>query len=385
MSRRGARNGGVLDSSAGRRYAAGAMERNPEWPAAAVTGGAPPVELQQPSPLPFTRVSGRKRSLFYIQFARQLEAGVAPVRCLQTLGGHRGFSGRLARAALDMAAHIQGGGSLASAFARHPSYFPATEVRMLEAAERSGKIAETMLRIAAFLDVLTRFWRKFVTGLFYPCFLVLAAACGVPLLMAILFDAFGGPVRLLTLQAISLAVLFGLVLAALTVWRSFASLSGPRVLIHSLLLAIPWFGGMVRRLAVSRFTDMLECLYSAGVPTVEAVTRGAEACGNAAIARRLVRAAPRIQEGSTITGALAASGVLPAICLNMIEVGEDSGKLQETLAKVAADQRHDAEVTIERMAKILPFAIYLLIVLAMAILIVSIAMGVIRSLNQLGP
>jgi type IV pilus assembly protein PilC len=326
------------------------------------------VVIPPRSPLPFTGVSGRKRSLFYTQLARMLDAGIAPVRSLQTLG-QQGISMRLSRAALDVAAHIQDGGTLAGGLARHPNYFPANEIRMIEASERTGKMAETMLRIARSLELLTRFSRKLTTGMIYPAFLLLATYIFVPLLMAILFDVGGGPAKLLLAKGERLAVGFGVCLAVLTVWRSLTSLSPVRIVLYRLLLWVPVFGTLSRRLAMARFADALECLYAAGVPTPEALARSAAACGNAALAARLLTAVPLVQQGSRITDALQASGAVPLMLLNMVEVGEESGKLDESLHKVAEYQREDAEVTIDRLSKMLPYLVVLVVIGYLAFLV----------------
>jgi type IV pilus assembly protein PilC len=320
------------------------------------------------SPLPFRRVSGRKRSLFYTQFARMLDAGLAPVRCLETLGGQR-MSWRLSRAALDMSAHIQGGGSLASALARHPTIFPPNEIRMIEAAERTGGVAETMLRLSDSLDAMTRFWRKLVTGFIYPAILLLGAYVLVPLVLAILFDLFGGPWALLWTKAQELAVLFGIYLAALTAWRSLMLIGPFRLTVHRLLLLLPVFGKLARRLATARFADTLECMYAAGVPTPEAMARSAVACGNAVVGRSILRAVPSVEAGGSLTQALRTSRAIPPLLLNMVAVGEEAGKLEESLHKVAEYERDDAEATIERLAKIIPHILALLVILWLATLV----------------
>lgn len=336
------------------------------------------VDISRPSPLPFTGLSRRTRSLFYIQLGRMLDVGLAPVRSLQTIGGQRG-SGRLSRAALDMAAHVQDGGSMASALARHPNLFPANEVRLLEAAERTGKVAEAMLRISRFLDTMRRLWRKLITGLLYPVFIGLMLYALIPLLFAALFpDKFGDPVDVLIRKLVEIGMAFGAGLVVLTAWRSFSSLSPVRVLLHGLLLHLPVFGGLSRRLSVARFADTFEGMYVAGVPTPEAMARSALACGNAAIGRRILGTVRLVREGASITEALGASRAMPPMLLNMIATGEESGKLEEALHKVAEYEREDAGVTIERMAKVIPMIMLFSIIALQAYLVLQAWGGVMR-------
>ena len=339
------------------------------------------VEIRQPSPLPFTRVSGRKRSAFYTQLARQLEAGISPVRALSTLGAQRG-SRRLAGAARDMAAHIQSGGSLAMAMAEHPNVFPPNEVRMIEASERAGAVAETMLRIAKHLDRLAMFWRKVLTGLMYPALMLFVLLVVLPLLIAAFL---GDPMVVLRAQAVSAAVLFVAVLAGITLWRSFAAVSGPRLFLHGLLLGVPILGSLARKLAVARFADVFECLYCAGVPTPEAISRAAMACGNAVLALRLLRVVPLIEDGEPTAAALARSHALPSTAIGMIAVGAESGKLDETLRKIAEYEHSDAEVILDRLPKVIEQVILFLYIGLMAFLILSVATGYISTVQKLLP
>jgi type II secretory pathway component PulF len=333
------------------------------------------IEIPRRSPLPFTGVSKRHRSFFYTQVARMLSVGISPARTLTTLAGQRG-SRRLSRAATDMAARVESGARLAEAFARHPNIFPTNEVRMIEASEYGGKAPETMLRIARFLDTLRTFWLRVVTGLIYPAILLLVAIVFIPLLIAFFV---GDPVKVLRVQLISAATTAGVLLAAVIAWRSFSSLSAARVLIDGFVLHIPIFGGLARKLALARFADTMEALYSAGVHVPEALARAGMACGNASIARRIVDCVPLVQAGTPLSEALAQSGAMPFLALNLLEVGEVSGTLDDALRKFAENEHEDLVFAIDRLAKILPNVIYALVVLFVVLQIA----GMLRSIAQL--
>lgn len=339
------------------------------------------VPMRRASPLPFTGISRKRRSFFYTQLARLLSAGIGPVRALGTLADQRG-SWRLSRAARDMAAQIQDGATFAEAFARHPNLFPENEVRMIEAAERAGAAPDTMLRIARSLENLRTFWLRFTTGLIIPAITLFVALIVLPILMAIFT---GDPVAVMVRQLAYLAVSICLVIALVTGWRSLSSFSGPRVVIQGLLLHVPVFGGVARRMAMARFAEILQCLYVAGVRVPEAMARAAMACGNAAIGQRLLQAVPLVREGVPLSVALAQSGAVPLLGLNMVEVGETAGKLDESLAKFAQYQQEDAQVTVERIAKIGPMVVYLGVVAVMVILIFQAMASYVGAINNLMP
>jgi len=338
----------------------------------------PTVTIPQRSPLPFTGVSKRRRSIFYTQLARMLNAGIAPVRALSTLAG-QGGSMRLSRAAGAMSAHIQSGGNLASAFAGHPNLFPANEVRMIEAAEVAGKPGETMLRISRFLDLLANEQTRLITKMLYPALCLFVVFVVLPNALAF-FDVIP-PVW--HYYAVGLPGLVVAGLAGVTLWRSLTAASGLRLVVHSVLNLVPVIGKILRRIAWARFATTFECLYSAGVMSPEALSLAAGACGNAAVGESLQRAVPLVREGSPIAGALASTRALPQLAIHMIEVGEQSGKMEEALHKFAEYQEQDATTAIQRLSTVLFIVIFLGYILLMVFMILSVAMSYVGTIKSM--
>ena len=337
----------------------------------------PVTPIPPRSPLPFTGVSKRKRSVFYTQLARMLNAGIAPVRALGTLGGQRG-SWRLSRAARDMAAHIQSGGNLASAFAGHPNLFPTNEVRMIGASEFAGKTGDTMLRIARFLDMLAGVQRQLITKMIYPVLCLLIVVVAIP--NALAFFGVISPVWHYYAMGIPALVFAALVLT--TVWRSLTAMSGLRLVVHAVINAVPVLGKIVRRIAWARFASTLECLYAAGVSTPDALALAATSCGNAAVEQRLLGAVPLVREGGSICDALASTRALPRVAIDMIQVGEGAGKLEESLHKFAEYQEQDATVAIQRLSIVLFLVVLLGYILIMLFLIFTVAASYGKILNS---
>jgi type II secretory pathway component PulF len=325
------------------------------------------IEMQRPSCLPFTRTTRRKRAAFYTQLAHMLDVGIGPVRALRSLAEYRGMW-RLTRAARGMIPVIQDGATLAEAMARYPNVFPENEVRMVEASQRAGNVPGALLNLARAHERVRRFWRKFITKLIYPSFILFAAWFAIPLFVATFF---GDVVGVLFLKLRQTAVLAGGWLVLLTWWRFLGNVSFIKRVIHRLILGIPWLGTLARRLALARFAELFECLYSAGVRVPEAMSRAALACGNAVLASRLDAVVPMVVDGHSVTEALARSRAMPSLGLNFIEVGETTGKLDETLLKFAEYQRVDAETLLMRLATIIPLVIYLTVIFIMAVQVVS--------------
>jgi len=329
----------------------------------------PTLVLAQRSPLPFMGVSLRKRSAFYTQLARMLTAGIGVQRCLTLLAG-QGGSRRLARAAAAMAEHVGAGDSLAGAFALHPNLFPANEVRVIEGAGLAGREPEAMLHIAHLLDRLALARGKVVAGLIYPVCCLLAAFVVLPLVVAFLLGGEAAALKLLLGQLGSAGTFAAIALAVYVAFRSIPDASALKTTVHAVALRVPLFGKQFRRLALARFADTFHSLYEAGVMLPEALARAAMACGNAHIGGRILRVAPQVRSGGSVTDALAQAGVIPLIGLNLLQTGEVAGKLDASLQKFAQYQHEDLEIGIERLAKILPMiALFLMIIiLASAVL-----------------
>lgn len=329
----------------------------------------PVVRMRRRSVLPFTGVSKRKRAAFYTQLARFLAAGIGPVRALSTLAGQAG-SWRLSRAARDMAGAVQGGATLAEAFARHPNLFPETEVRMLEAGEQTGDQDAVMLRLAQLLDHVANSARQVATGLIYPVGCLVLAFLVLPLFLAY-FGFFGGVGAVLRVQGLALAALAAGALVAVVGWRSLSAQSSLRVVLHGALLRLPLLGRLFRRLAMARFAQSFQCLYAAGVRVPEAMARAALACGNAALGRRILRAVPLVRDGMGVSAALAEVRGVPPMGLNFIASGEEAGKLEESLGTFAQYEQEDADVAVARLVRMLPTAAVFLVIAILAYVVVQ--------------
>ena len=317
--------------------------------------------------LPFTGLRRKTRRFFYMELGQMLDAGIPTLRSLKTLS-EKHYSKRLSRALADCTQHIQDGGTLASGLKQHPLLFPSLEVRLIEVAEYAGSLPAALTRIAEFLERVMAFWRQLFNGLIYPAFLLIVAFIVIPLFQAFFLGRFD---EVLWITLWRLARFAGWVLILVIGWKALKHLDGMRYIIHSLVLQIPIFGRLARRVAHARFANIFECLYSIGVPVPEALTRAALACGNERVAQRILKAIPIVKDGGSIREGLFASMEFNPIALSIVEVGEMSGKLDASLRKYAEHENQEAAYTLDSMAKIVPTMIYLMVMLYLAIMILQ--------------
>ncbi len=307
--------------------------------------------------LPFGGLSRRKRSFFYTQMAQMLDAGMTPLRGLSLLS-NQPLPRRLKNALPDMADHIEVGGTISSAMERHPDLFPAMEIRMIQAAEYAGAVPGTLNRLSGFLFWMSNTINRIFAQMAYPAVLLFVAFVFLPLFTATFIGGLEDAVRQIGINAVSMAVILYLIFI---VWRILTGVPWFRYAIHAIVLRIPVIGRAVRQIARARFLHTLECLYTAGVPTPEAVSIAAEACGNEPVSRRILHFVPTIQDGNPITDALSASRMFDPIGLGVLEVGEQSGKFDESLHRCAEYESRKAEDILTILARILPVLVYLIV------------------------
>jgi len=335
------------------------------------------------SALPFSGLSLRTRRFFYTELGQMLDAGIPPVRSLNIIG-KRHFSRRLRRAVPDMSRHIEEGGSLTTALARHPLLFPAVETRLIEVAEFSGSLPAALSRIAEFLERISGFWRKFLGGLIYPAFLLITAFILIPIFQSVVLSSMAGIPSQPVWTILSGPLLTLLYLLGFSVfWRWIKTFDGIRYRMHSLVLYVPIIGSLARKIAHARFANLLACLYSIGVPVPETISRAAFACGNEAVARRILRALPIVKTGGSLHEAMVAAGEFTPLALSVVEVGEASGKIDASLQKYAEHENQSAVTTMNTLSKIVPVLVYMIVLGILAMMVIKGFTSYFNSINTI--
>lgn len=317
--------------------------------------------------LPFTGVSSKRRIQFYTQLEQMLDAGIPPVRSLRAIGKHINPR-RLRRIVNDMAEHIESGGSLTSAFERHPAVFSPLERRIIGASETGGFSSQAISGMVRFQTDMRRLWVQFWTNMIYPGMIIFTAAVVCPLLKAIFL---GGVENLLERLGWNALLGFLCVFWIVLIFRFLNSRKFSRRILHRFALHLPLFGRVFRKLAKVRFAKTLASLYSAGLPVREAYRESALASGNETIARRLLATLPVLNEGGTLSQAIELSRQFDPIALGMIVTGEESGQMDTLLNKYAAFEEAEAVNQLKIVSRAIPTLVYLLVMAYVAYFIIG--------------
>ncbi len=307
------------------------------------------------SATPAPRLSRRSAvALWTRSAATLLAAGVPLDRALAFTAGQAGHQG-LADAVREVRRAVQGGAGFADALHHHPRYFDALFVAMVSAGEASGALDIVFARLADHLDESAELRSTVRSALLYPALMAIVACVGaivllgfvVPRFATILADIGGtlpASTRLLLAAShlVTAAWWLWLLGAGAGVYAVRRALAQPetRRRWHAARLAWPWVGDLERRYATAGFARTMGLLLKSGVPALPALKIARNATTNLALQDGVDRAAAALSAGGALAPALA--GTLPPLALQLIAVGEETGRLEELCLRVA--DTYDGEV-----------------------------------------
>ncbi|MDO8683051.1 MAG: type II secretion system F family protein [Armatimonadota bacterium] len=287
--------------------------------------------------------------VFSRQFATMIDAGIGIVRCLDILEGQAkddALKPVIAAAKRD----VKGGLSLTDAFAKHPNVFSRLYVNMVRAAETGGILDQILDRLSTFLETEMEVRGKIKSAMIYPILVLSFAALMLAALFMFVLPKFKEIFISMNVEMpMATKILFGastvlrgywyipftLIVGGVIGYRMFSKTDKGRYQIDMFKLKFPVVGDIVQKMAISRFSRTFATLISSGVPMMRSLEIVGETSGNTVIAAAVESARNSIREGQKISQPLAQSGLFPAMVTHMIDIGEETGRLSDMLAKVA--------------------------------------------------
>ena len=287
--------------------------------------------------------------IFSRQLSTMVDAGIPILQCLDALQEqitHPYFHNVIVAVRDD----IQLGSSLSASFAKHPGAFDSLYINMVKVGETGGVLSQIMDRVASYLEKTLKLRRKVQAALIYPAVVVtMAILITIVLLIKVvptfasIYDSFGRELPAMTqllinisnfLQHSILWLVAGLIVAGFLFGRGYRTDKG-RMIIDRVLLSMPLFGDLIRKVAISRFSRTLATLLQTGVPILESLDIVGKSSGNKVIETVVEGVKANVREGESIAAPLQKSGVFPPMVTRMIAIGEKSGQLEKMLGKIA--------------------------------------------------
>ena len=315
----------------------------------------------------FGGVRGKDISVFSRQFATMIAAGLPLVQCLQTLGmqmERKRFQDIIAKVASD----VESGSTLSDALGRFPRVFDELYVNLVHVGETGGVLDSMLSRLSTYLEKAQALKHRVQMAVVYPILVMTIAVLVVAFLMVFIIPIFaaffagaGVPLPLPTRIVIAASngvVKYWYVLLAL--WgggmygfRMWYRTEAGRLTVDRFFLRAPIFGPLVRKIAIARFTRTLSALLGGGVPIIDALRITAKTAGNRVVENAVMSARERVMAGHTLGERLKDSGVFPPMVVQMVIVGEQTGALDNMLAKVADYYEDEVDVAVSGLTALL--------------------------------
>jgi type IV pilus assembly protein PilC len=288
--------------------------------------------------------------IFTRQFAVMIDAGLPLVQCLKILGDQQD-NPTFKRVLIAVRGDVESGSTFAEALGKHPKVFDSLFVNLINAGEVGGILDTIMNRLATQLEKADKLARQLKGAMVYPVTVsVIALAVIVLLLVKVIpvfqrmFDDFGGdlpgPTQMVINISEFLQAYIGYAMAATTVGvvlfkQAYDRSPAFRYQVHRVMLKLPLFGTIIKKVAVARFTRTLGTMIASGVPILDALDIVAKTAGNMIIEEELQNCRTAISEGKTIAEPLEGSAVFPGMMVQMMAVGEETGSMETMLTKIA--------------------------------------------------
>jgi type IV pilus assembly protein PilC len=314
-----------------------------------------------------TGVKSREVVIFTRQFATMINSGLPLVQSLTILAEQteNKIFGRIITQVLN---DIQAGQTLADSMRKHPKVFTELYTNMVAAGEAGGILDTILMRLAVFLEKNDALVRKIKGAMTYPAVMLFVVVIATTILLWKVVPVFAGiftsagmelptPTRIVLaisefLQNYIFFLFLGFVAAIFAIRRYYKTESG-QLVIDRLLLRMPVLGSLLRKSAVSRFTRTLGTLISSGVSILEGLQITARTSGNRVIHDAVMESRASIAGGATISEPLKASGVFPPMVVQMINVGEQTGGLDEMLSKIADFYDDEVDAAVSALTSVL--------------------------------
>jgi len=334
--------------------------------------------------------------LFSRQMYTLLKAGV-PI--LRALGGlqESATNSALARVIQDLRSGLDSGRELSAAMRLHPQVFSAYYISMVRVGEMTGQLENVFDRLSMHLEFEKDMRDRVKSALQYPIFVVVAMVIALVIVnlfvipvFAQMFKDFGAQLPFFTRVLIGFSdfsvaywpVLAAAALAALIAFKVSTSKGAGKYAWDRFKLRIPIAGKIVLKATLARFARSFALSIKSGVPMVQALTIVREIAGNAVLARALGDVEVGVREGAGVSAPLARSGAVPALAIQMIGVGEETGRLDEMMLRVAEHYDKDVRGAIQRFTRLLEPVMIVVMSLLVGFVVISM-LNAVFSLNDL--
>ncbi len=337
-------------------------------------------------------------AIFTRQFSVMIDAGLPLVQCLEILGSqqeHKNFK----RSLIQIRQDVESGSSLADAMRKHPKTFNDLYTNMVAAGEAGGILDTILQRLAAYIEKAVKLNSQVKSAMIYPVAVISIAIIVVTIILwkvipvfAALFTGLGVELPTPTRVVMWLSELIQdywwliggtIFLTVFAIRRYHDTYKGKRVL-DGIMLKMPVFGMLLRKIAVARFCRTLSTLTSSGVPILDGLTITAKTAGNSIVEDAIMATRKSVEEGKTISEPLGDTDVFPSMVVQMIAVGEQTGALDTMLSKIADFYEDEVDLAVAGLMKLLEPVLIAFLGVAIGGIVIAMYMPMFTLIGQVG-
>jgi type IV pilus assembly protein PilC len=313
-------------------------------------------------------IGAKDIAIFTRQLSTMMKAGVPLLQAFDIVA-KGSTNASLTKLLMEIRSDVETGTSLSSAFRRHPKYFDTLYCNLVEAGEAGGILELLLLRLATYQEKTLAMKAKVKGALIYPVSVLVVAFVVVAVIMIFVipvfeevFKSFGADLPAPTLFVIGMSkvfigywwAIFGSIFGGgymfMRTWRQSEHL---QLVMDRLLLRIPVFGELINKSIIARWTRTLSTMFAAGVPLVEALDSVGGTAGNAVFAQATEAIQREVASGTSLTTAMGATGVFPNMVLQMSAIGEESGALDDMLARAAEFYEEEVDEMVKGLSTLM--------------------------------
>ena len=342
------------------------------------------------------RVGVKNLLIFTQELSTLISAGLPLDRSLGILGTLT-ENERLSEAVKDVLKRIEGGNSLAEALGNHPRIFPKLYVNMVKAGESGGFLEVILSRLAQYLQSTKEIRDYLISVMIYPLILMVVSGVSIVILMtfviprfARIFSDMGQAIPLSTQIMLSISysiksywwIGLGIILMIYLGLRIYNQDEERRLRWDKFKLRWVAIGDLIKKVEVARFSRTLGTLIQSGVSILPALNLVKEISQNRVISRSIAHVHDQLREGKAISKSLEEAGVFPPLAVHLISVGEETGKLDAMLIKVAESYEENVRNTIKRFVSLLEPLIILVMGAVVGFIVISMLLAIF-SINEI--
>ena len=345
--------------------------------------------------LPFGGLSQKGLLILTQELSTLLNAGLPLDRSLQILVDISD-SEKVQNIVSDLLRVIEGGGSFSDALSQNNKKFPELYINMVKAGEEGGVLPQVLERLSEYIESSVELKSEVVNTLIYPVILTLVGGCSLLFIMVYVIPKFSAIFADMGTSLPASAsfiigtgrflqtywwALLGIAVSIFIFFRLVLTMPQARMAWDKFKLKIPLFGTILSKLEVGRFARTLGTLIKSGVPILSSMRIVKNTVQNHVIAESVENVAERLRKGEGISAPLKNTGIFPPLAVHLIEVGEETGRIEDMLFQIAKAFDRDVRTNIKRLISLLEPVLIIFMGVVIGFVVVSMLMAIF-SINQ---